>query len=327
MKKIIVILLLLLSFSLVDPVFSADNNYSIDLENSSSQYLAISDASQNNLDINDDFSIDLWVKPEQLASDAGNNMSLVAKWVTNGYRLETLTANDNLRLSLRDGSSNTTIYDSDSAFFVSGDIGTWVHVTATIDLSVPTVTFYKNTEEKSGSFVSSDATSLANNSDSFNIGSQSNPTGYFDGRIDEVRLWNIILSEQNIEDYYNCILATTTSGLMDYWRMENSYIDIGTSSNDLTAYNSPVFSTDVPSVTNCNEQAATSTEEINTSITIWNDIGIISGITEHYETSSTSPDWVERHTYHIPFFIILILWLVIAFIASKILSILFAKHV
>lgn len=42
-----------------------------------------------------------------------------------------------------------------------------------------------------------------------------------------------------------------------------------------------------------------------------NDLSVITGITQHYETSSTSPDWYEYHYYRIPF----IVWGIIAILA------------
>jgi len=44
------------------------------------------------------------------------------------------------------------------------------------------------------------------------------------------------------------------------------------------------------------------------------DLTVITGRTEHWETSTTSPDWYEYHYYRIPFFLWYIFYSVVAFI-------------
>jgi len=50
-----------------------------------------------------------------------------------------------------------------------------------------------------------------------------------------------------------------------------------------------------------------------------NDLSIICGMTQHYESTTTEPDWVEYHYYHIPFFVWLIIATVSLWIGNRIL--------
>jgi len=64
---------------------------------------------------------------------------------------------------------------------------------------------------------------------------------------------------------------------------------------------------------------ATTTLETIDDLNYSGDISIISGITKHYETSTLTPDWVETHYYHIPFFVWILFYLLVVFIFSRII--------
>ncbi|MFZ4520480.1 MAG: LamG-like jellyroll fold domain-containing protein [Bacteroidales bacterium] len=61
------------------------------------------------------------------------------------------------------------------------------------------------------------------------------PTRFFDGKIDEVRIWNVARSQSQIQsDMYNT-LAGTETGLVDYWQFNNG---TGTTLTDLVGSSS-----------------------------------------------------------------------------------------
>jgi hypothetical protein len=69
---------------------------------------------------------------------------------------------------------------------------------------------------------------------------------YFDGKIDEVRIWNVVRTASEIADNYNKELVGNEPGLAAYYKLNNSALDETENNNDLTLVNNPVYSTDVP---------------------------------------------------------------------------------
>lgn len=52
----------------------------------------------------------------------------------------------------------------------------------------------------------------------------------------------------------------------------------------------------------------------------WTDeLTVITGYTEHYDTSTTTPDWTEKHYYHIPFIVWIIITTISLFIMDRII--------
>jgi hypothetical protein len=193
------------------------------LELSSSQYLSITDANQTGLDLQTDFTIEAWIKLEQLPSTVGDQFSIVAKSEINvpdrSYEF-IIQANDEIRLNFYDSSGNTTTFDCDT-FLDSYDVGAWVHLAVTVDISVPSATFYINGSAASTTTVASDATSIKNNAKAFLVGARGTTAGvisdYFDGVIDEVRVWNDIRTAQEIADNYDRELTGSEAGLVAYY--------------------------------------------------------------------------------------------------------------
>ena len=233
------------------------NTHSLDLELSSSQYAYITDAAQSGLDLTGDCSFEAWIKLEQLPSVAGKPMMIVTKdnnttqrsydffihsaSAPNGYpdKLSVSFSSDN-------GTHWTSVYANYS--FGAGDIGKWIHVAAVIDVSVPSVTFYIDGEVVDGYVAGTDATSIYNSTTDFAVGCQKSttPANYLNGKIDEVRVWSDIRTQQEIQDNMRNELVGNEANLVGYWKFNNDYLDATANNNDLTAVNSPVFSDDVP---------------------------------------------------------------------------------
>ncbi len=67
-----------------------------------------------------------------------------------------------------------------------------------------------------------------------------------DGRIDDVRVFNRALSAGEIAANFNKELDGNESGLVGYWRLNNSLLDETSGNNDLTNNNSATFPTNIP---------------------------------------------------------------------------------
>lgn len=231
----------------ISPIAHALNTHSIDLERSSSQFLSISDASQTGLDITGDLTIEAWVKPES-APGTNEVYSIATKYETSGNQRSYL-------LGYTDVSGTKTLQfvaDSNGGSATSGFVnqtlasGTWHHVAAVYDASAGSVEFFVN-----GSSIGSAGslnTSLHSGSAPFVIGASSSgfPTveSPFDGLIDDVRVWNIARTGTEINDDKGIELNGNETGLVGYWKLNNSLSDTTANGNTLTNNNSAAFSAD-----------------------------------------------------------------------------------
>lgn len=225
------------------------NTHSLDLESSSSQYASITDASQTGLDITGDMTIEAWVKLESQPADTDSDYVIVSKYDSGGnqrgftfsYRKIASTPSFQLTTS-SDGSTA-----NQCEFSYTLQTGVWYHIAGVYDASAGSLEVYVN--GLSAGTDTGGATSIYNNTAPFSIGrrlSGGSTAGSFDGLIDEVRMWNDIRTAQEIQDNLGKELVGNEAGLVGYWKLNNDYTDSTANGNDLTATNSPVFSTDVP---------------------------------------------------------------------------------
>ncbi len=228
------------------------NTHSLDLELSSSQYAHHADAAE--FDITGDISIEAWIKLEQLPSTAGSIFSIVNKYdsVSGSYRsyLFVIGTDDKLAFTFAqalDGSANTT-GTCDTAFG-AGDVGVWRHVAVTVDVSASTFTFYIDGVAKNTTYTAQLGTSIVNSTAPFMVGARTNtvnPEGFFDGLIDEVRLWSDIRTIEEIVANWKTELVGNEANLSAYYKFNNDANDGTASGNNLTLVGTPVYSTSVP---------------------------------------------------------------------------------
>ncbi len=229
------------------------NSYSADLARASSQYFNIADGSQTGLDITGDMSLLFWMNLDSVPG-AGEFYFICSKDARNKTNADRgyftwidQPAGSGLAFGFFDGSGNLTRTESDTNFVV-GDVGVWYHIAITVDVSVPTITMYRNSAIFASTLTHTAATSIANNGEPFRIGSH-NDNGaaerYFDGQLDDFRIYDRILSQDEIKQDYLKQLRSYEAALKGYWRFNNTPNDETGNNNDLTAVNSPTYSTDV----------------------------------------------------------------------------------
>lgn len=223
------------------------NTHSIDLELSSSQYLSIADASQTGLDLTGDFTLECWIKAE-----TNNTTRYVLAKHTSGQTSYILYLTSNGKVGL-DVSDNGTTNAGHFVDFVTQNIvipstGTWHHIAISYDASETTPIIYVDGVSKTFDTSGTVGTSVFNGTAPFEIGTDASRTYYYDGLIDDVRVWNDIRTGTEISDNYQKELVGNEAGLVAYWKLNDSLLDETSNNNDLTNNNSAVFSTDVPFV-------------------------------------------------------------------------------
>lgn len=254
MKKILIILSVIISL-LCYPISTvqAANTHSIDIEVSSQQRAYAADSAD--LSITGDISIELWINLEQLPSTYGSIMYLISKagsW--KGFNVYIHSADDTLWFQYVEGTNDYAIEDSDAAIVTAGDVGNWVHLAVTADVSAQDIILYKNGSPVASTVNDQGATAIVDSADTFDIGRNTEAAnGSYDGKMDDIRVWNDIRSGAEISDNYQTQLNGNETGLVAYWMLNNTVTDegegtdpAGSDSDDLTLVNTPVYDTSTP---------------------------------------------------------------------------------
>ena len=225
------------------------NSNSIDLNSNLAQSIYISDSQQIGLDITGDMTIEIWVK---LKSAPKNNETfwLVSKRThigdqrAYGFWYE---KNSSDITSLRFEVSSNGIGKIPTIVWVTLNTGIWYHLAVVYDASAGTTDFYINGSQQGTQQFGLDI-SIFNSSANFQIGSSDfqSPAEYFDGFIDEVKIWNIKRTQTEIQNTMNTELTGTEHGLMGYWKFNGNFLDYSPNGNHLTGVNSPTYSSDTP---------------------------------------------------------------------------------
>ena len=213
----------------------------LDLEDSLGQQYAWKDEPVG-LDLIGDMTMEVRVKPENIAFAQrilvfGNNSGLES-------------ANEIYAIYSFNGSINYSHeYGAGTAYAVTLPgytltTGTWTDIAIVRDTTAKTLTLYIN-----GSSTPVYTITYANNptggsAADLYIGTLNGVNSYFDGLIDEVRIWNDIRTGQEIMDNYGTELTGTEAGLVGYWKLNDVYTDETTNGNTLTPVGGPVFVTE-----------------------------------------------------------------------------------
>jgi hypothetical protein len=212
------------------------NSHSIDLESGSNQYLSVADSAS--LSITGDLTIECWIKIESIGADV---KGIVSKVVVAGnqisYALYYNEVTDKLQLDISNDGINSDTHISNALGFTTG---IWYHIAVTFDASEATTIFYKNGVAAGGE--TKTRTAIFDSTAAFQIGAR-DTTKYWDGLIDEVRVWNTIRTGAQIAANLGTEIGTD-SNLKGYWKLNNVLTDSSGNGATLTNNGSAVFSTD-----------------------------------------------------------------------------------
>lgn len=237
----------------------AANTYSAQLDAASSQYFSVPDSSS--LSTTGDITVEAWIKPTSMVD--GVSQYIAAKGTTGSYNAWRLVAQWNATDSKHNlvfaidetGSNSVAVAYSYADIDLGSYVGTWVHVAATWNASSGTAApkLYVNGAEVASYFTQGNdggTNAIADTDSPTYIGNSPNETLYFDGKIDDVRIWNIERTASAILNNYNQEIAGNESGLVAYWKLNNdSGIDSTSNTNNLTQVNGIMYTTDIPDMT------------------------------------------------------------------------------
>lgn len=235
MKKILIILMVTFSLVVNANMALSDNTHSVKLEKTNSQYLSILNASQTGLDITGDLTIEFKVKTSAVG-ERGYIVFYDSANGSGGYGI--LTGAGASSGKIKFFSNNSFSVQNNTAF----NDGQWHHVAVT--LSGTSVQFYVDGSADGTGFVSGAPKTWTGGR---SIGANNTGQSLFvDALMDEVRIWNVVRTQQEISANYQTELVGNEAGLVGYWKFNGNLTDSSGNGNTLTNNGGAVFSTNVP---------------------------------------------------------------------------------
>lgn len=197
------------------------NTKALDFDGSN-DYVSV--AHSSDLSISGAMSITAWINPDSLPGSA--YPMFVSKRSSSGHAYQFYT------------NSNKLLYNNGTSAQSTGTIstGSWTHVAVTFD-GAGGVTFYINGSSAGTGTV---ATTNPTNTSAVDLGRAFNGN-YFDGKMDEVAIFNSELTASEISNIYN---NKSYPEILSIWRFEDDVTD-SVGSNDGTN-NGATFTTNKP---------------------------------------------------------------------------------
>jgi hypothetical protein len=152
------------------------------------------------LDITNNYTLESWFK----ADGFGGLRGLISKYQTSGANGYFLRLND-----------NNLDFDGTTASGLNLQAGRWYHVAAVNNNGVRTLHLNGVAQTLSGAPLTVQA-----NANALRIGSDFNGR-YFDGQVEEARVWNVVRTEDEIRDEMHKALSGGEPGLAVYYRFDH----------------------------------------------------------------------------------------------------------
>ena len=193
------------------------------------------------------FSLELWIKPELMMS--GQRNIIYSIYYGNFYiglqNMKPIAAINEHRFACSGGDSEDPIAQLEGDTVLIPD--TWYHIAVTVDPNIGTFIMYLNGEEIAANVIpvgqfpwipqdtegSDCGPSFHNLNSSFGIALGANTL--FKGNMDEIRIWQVVRTPDQIARDYTRILTGSEQGLISYYRLDESY---GYGAYDLSSQNS-----------------------------------------------------------------------------------------
>lgn len=197
-----------------------------DIESSSTQWW--SKATPSGIIFTDDFTCEGWIKVESYTTGVIGGRRAAG----GGFQLRITTIGTINLLGLnganfRQCETLTTV-----------QLGTWVHVAATLDMSGNTGTIYINGELVTTVMSTTGSPSSLVQSGDLGVGAYTTGLEGFDGKVCEFRVWDTIRNATQVKDNMNKVLVGNESNLVAYFPFNGNGNDSTANANNLTAQNS-----------------------------------------------------------------------------------------
>ncbi len=172
----------------------------------------------NSLDITANMTIEAWVNP---CSYAAYTAIATKQWCNSEVSYYFGLRNGYLEWAWTDDGTcaNICVYRASSAQL---NLNQWAHVAAVHTASG--VALYVNGSQVTASLISGSYSAIYSGNQPVRIGTyralSGSLTTFFDGRIDDVRIWNAALTQTNIQNRRNMALVGNESNLVAYYPME-----------------------------------------------------------------------------------------------------------
>lgn len=184
------------------------------------------DAGDNFNSLDYPFTVEAWVNADNYSSPYSTIFTLDNPLTTYYGFWFRLNSSGGLILEMGSGSGSGSTSREGLQTTAAVPLHQWVHVAAVCN-STTDIHFYFNGVEKSSVSTGGSASipSLTHSSDHARIGNMKTPFDIhpFDGQIDEVRLWDVALSQTDIRDNMCRKLSGSETGLVGYWKMDEDY--------------------------------------------------------------------------------------------------------
>ncbi|MBI9072600.1 MAG: T9SS type A sorting domain-containing protein [Melioribacteraceae bacterium] len=229
-------------------------------------------------------TLEAWVNPNSFKSEIWQGSIVTKDWsggagYDNGYALR-CGKQGQFDISLGSGSWNELTSPQNSI-----PIGAWTHIAGTYDGK--NIKLYVNGEEVASH---KSTFSIANNSNKVHIGESAGWAGrVFNGKIDEVRIWNISRTAGEIKNSMNSslgesILGSENSGLVGYWSFDEGE---GQIVNDKSYF--------------ANNGVLGSTTGEQTSDPLWSNSEVTVGVSEFESEEQVILEYLLKQNYPNPF--------------------------
>jgi hypothetical protein len=230
------------------------NTHSADFEKANEEYAYRAGASCVGLNFTQDFTIEAWIKRRTGSGNddyticmKGNEPSTI-QWYFGFLRHATAGLNKLYVVYSTNGSSLITASSSQQII----PENEWHHIAVSRKYSNGLFRFYYD-GNPIGTEDDPDNLTLYTGTGNFQIGrTNSYPEHWMDGAIDELRIWNDIRSESEIDTNKDVQLTGSESGLVAYYQFNNTWNDLTSNGNHVTPEGAgsevPEFITDVPFV-------------------------------------------------------------------------------
>lgn len=205
----------------------AQSTAAADFETSSSQTLSITDAAQTGLDFAaaDSFTFEFWYKPES----TGIRHGIINKGAGGGaagYNVEVRSDNDKVQFIFQDGTNQPSVTSTNALV-----AGTWYHIACRRDVGADNLEILRATaggSHSSEGTASDTTTGTLANAQPFELGAVPGGGSFADGVMDDVRIWNTVRSNAQLDANFEIELVGNEAGLVAYWPFESTLGGVAT---------------------------------------------------------------------------------------------------